>query len=117
MHEYMIFTVEVCLLLLMLVFLIIFIFTVCFFLDNKITLFYALIVCMSQVHTLHIVGLHVMIVGAKCQLSGDDDVSDDLLGDGLCDADRWFVPVITLYACSFVRVRNINKVKSWINST
>ena len=46
-----------------------------------------------KVYTLHIMGLHVMIVGARCQ--GD-------LGD--CNAAEWGSTVITLYGCSVVRV-------------
>lgn len=61
----------------------------------------------AQVHVLHIVGLHLMIVGAKCQLSveeEDEDDEDQLFGENLCDAENWLAPVITLYVCSFVRV-------------
>lgn len=57
----------------------------------------------EQVHTLHIVGLHLMIVAARCQLSLDSD-NDELFSDGMCDYENWFSPVITLYVCSFVRV-------------
>ncbi|CAM9689894.1 unnamed protein product, partial [Ectocarpus fasciculatus] len=45
-----------------------------------------------RVYALHIMGLHVMIVGAKCQ--------QDL---GACSYAQWASTVITLYACSFVR--------------
>ncbi|CBJ30457.1 1,3-beta-glucan synthase, family GT48 [Ectocarpus siliculosus] len=45
-----------------------------------------------RVYALHIMGLHVMIVGAKCQ--------QDL---GECSYAQWASTVITLYACSFVR--------------
>lgn len=48
---------------------------------------------MMKVYSLHIVGLHLMIVGAKCQ--------EDL---GECSYDQWGSTVITLYGCSVVRV-------------
>jgi len=46
-----------------------------------------------KVYTLHIMGLHLMVVGARCQ--------EDL---GKCDAAEWGSTVITLYGCSVVRV-------------
>lgn len=47
----------------------------------------------SQVYALHIFGLHLMIVGARCQ--------EDL---GSCTSADWSSAVITLYGCSLVRV-------------
>ena len=46
-----------------------------------------------KVYALHIMGLHLMIVGARCQ---------EVLGE--CDAAEWGSTVITLYGCSVVRV-------------
>ncbi|CAM9463390.1 unnamed protein product, partial [Hapterophycus canaliculatus] len=45
-----------------------------------------------RVYALHIMGLHAMIVAAKC----DQDL-------GTCDYAEWGSTVITLYGCSFVR--------------
>jgi len=52
-----------------------------------------LLMMMMKVYALHIVGLHIMIVGARCQES---------LGE--CGYDQWGSTVITLYGCSVVRV-------------
>lgn len=60
-----------------------------------------------KVHTLHVVGLHLMIAAAKCQLSveeEDEEEEDQLFGETLCSAKNWLTPVITLYVCSFVKV-------------
>lgn len=59
-----------------------------------------------KVHTLHVVGLHVMIVVAKCQLSADSDT--DYFSDSVCDSDLLLAPVLTLYVMSLVRVSTID---------
>ena len=51
------------------------------------------ITMMAKVYALHITGLHVMIVGARCQ--------ENL---GACNSAEWGSTVITLYGCSVVRV-------------
>lgn len=67
----------------------------------------------EKVHTLHIVGLHLMIMAARCQLANaEDDVDDDeeattYFGDDCCDNDQLLSPVVTLYVLSLVRVRYI----------
>lgn len=58
-----------------------------------------------QVHTLHIVGLHLMIATAKCHLWADDGDSDGMFDEEMCEPKEFFAPAITLYACSLVRVR------------
>ena len=50
----------------------------------------------GKVYTLHIVGLHFMIVGARCQ----EDIGTDP-----CSTVQWGTAVITLYICYLVRVR------------
>lgn len=55
---------------------------------------------------LHFVGLHMMIVAAKCQLSVEEDDDDDnIYNDDSCEAMHWFGPAITLYAAASIRVR------------
>ncbi len=48
---------------------------------------------MVKVYALHIMGLHLMIVGARCE---------EELGE--CNTAEWGSTVITLYGCSVVRV-------------
>lgn len=49
----------------------------------------------GKVYTLHFVGLHFMIVGARCQES---------IGDDPCSYRDWGTSMITLYVCSFIKV-------------
>lgn len=60
----------------------------------------------NQVYALHIFGLHLMIVGAKCQ--------QDL---GECSAANWGSTVITLYACSLIRVRFVDRATCFLIPT